>query len=99
FGPFYVLNILCFVSHGRYPIYDQFAHVAAQAIHSGLRPKDYVAYHGVQEWSDYRGYMNLLSAISKPCPQHFGSPMFVSRPVDRALWVYGHFFRTKPGSV
>jgi hypothetical protein len=43
--------------------------------------------------------MNLLSAIRKACPQQFGSPMFVSRPVDRALWVYGHFFPTKSGSV
>lgn len=100
FGPVYVLNVLFFVSHGRYPIYDQFAHVAAKAIHQGLKPESYVAYNAVQEWSDYKDYMNLLSPISKACPEQFRLPsMFVSRPVDRALWVYGHFFRTKVGSV
>jgi hypothetical protein len=100
FGPVYVLTVLFFATHGKYPIYDQYAHVAAQAVHHGLRPESYVNYKGVQLWSDYKDYMNLLSPIGKACPPQSGpSSMFISRPLDRALWVYGHLFRTKLGTA
>jgi hypothetical protein len=95
FGPTYILTVLFFVTQGRFPIYDHFAHVAAQAIHSGLAPGSPVKCKAVQEWNDYQQYKNLLLPISQACPQHPGAPsMFVSRPVDRALWVYGHLFET-----
>jgi hypothetical protein len=38
FGPTYILAVLFFVTHGRYPIYDKYAHIAAQAIDRGLAP-------------------------------------------------------------
>jgi hypothetical protein len=44
--------------------------------------------------------MNVLLHISKACPQQLGDPlMFISRPADRALWVYGHFFKTGASTV
>ena len=79
FCPVYVLNVFFFVTHGEYPIYDQSAHVAAKAIHHGLRPESYVAYNAVQRWSDSTDYMNLLLPINKACPQRFGHPSISGR--------------------
>lgn len=95
FGNVYILTVLFFVSHGRFPIYDRYAHIAAQAIHQNLRPDSPVQYKELQKWDDYDRYINLLLTISKACPQQFASPsMLISRSVDRALWVYGHFFES-----
>jgi hypothetical protein len=95
FGHVYILTVLFFVTHGRCPIYDKYAHIAAVAIDQGLPPGSYVSYREGQKWSDYQQYMNLLLPIGKACPQQLGNPsMFISRPVDRALWVYGHLFET-----
>lgn len=95
FGHVYILTVLFFVSHGRYPIYDKYAHIAALAIDRGLPPGSHVNYKEGQAWSDYEHYMNLISPIGKACPQQAGNTsMLISRPVDRALWVYGHFFET-----
>jgi hypothetical protein len=99
FGYVYILTVLFFVTHGRFPIYDRYAHIAALAIDQGLPPGSCVTYRDVQKWSDFQHYMNLLLRISKACPQQLGNPpMFISRPIDRALWVYGHFFETKPST-
>jgi hypothetical protein len=95
FGNVYILTVLFFATHGRYPIYDRYAHVAAQAIGQDLRPGSHVRYKELQKWNDYESYMNLLRAVNKIDTKPFwNSSMLVSRPVDRALWVYGHFFAT-----
>jgi len=102
FGYVYILTVQFFISHGRFPIYDKFAHVAALAIDQGLPPasppKSYVKYQ-LTKWSDYQAYMSLLALIRNACPQQpANSPMFISRDLDRALWVYGHFFETEPNA-
>jgi hypothetical protein len=95
FGNVYILTVLFFAAHGRYPIYDRYAHVAAQAIGQDLRPGSNVRYKELQNWVDYESYMNLLRDVNKTDAKPSGdSSMLVSRPVDRALWVYGHFFDT-----
>lgn len=94
FGYVYTLTVLFFASQGRFPIHDKYAHVGSLAIHAGFRPGSHVDYKGIQKWRDYEDYMSLLAPIGKACPQE-ASSMLVSRPVDRALWVYGHFFRTE----
>ncbi len=95
FGKVYRLTIIFFASHGRFPIYDRYAHVAAQAIDEGLPPEATLLYKPVEKWSDYEAYMKLLAQVRNAYPlERTGSPMFVSRRLDRALWVYGHFFRT-----
>ncbi len=93
FGYVYLLTVLFFASQGRFPIYDKYAHVGAIAIQEGLRPGSHIDYKGIQRWRDYEDYMGLLAPIGKAFPQA-ASSMLVSRPVDRGLWVYGHFFRT-----
>ena len=96
FGPVYILTVLFFVTQGKFPIYDKYAHVAALAIDRDLPPGSYAKYDGIQKWSDYQEYMNLLAPVCGACSQQLAHPpMLVSRPVDRALWVYGHFFETE----
>lgn len=94
FGPVYILTILFFVTHGKYPIYDRFAHIAAEAIDAGLPPGSPVpsAYRSLRTWEDYEHYMELLRRAFGPCPQRPETSGFIPRSVDRALWVYGHFF-------
>ena len=100
FGYVYILTVLFFVTHGRFPIYDRFAHIASLAIDQGLPPGSFVNYREVQKWNDFQHYINLVLAISKACPQQSRNPsMFISRSVDRALWVYGHFFKNGPRTV
>jgi hypothetical protein len=95
FGPTYILTVLFFVSGGRSPIYDRFAHVAAIAISRDLPPGSHVSCREVQSWPDFQQYMNLLRPIIGACLQpSASSSMFVPRPLDRALWVYGHLFGT-----
>lgn len=96
FGAVYILTVLFFISRGIYPIYDRYADVGGRAIASDSRPGSFVKYSGLQKWEQYQQYVRLLSAISKSAPQDAVDPsMCISRPVDRALWVYGHFFKTE----
>jgi hypothetical protein len=98
FGNVFILTVLFFVSQGMYPINDKYAHVAAIAIHEGLRPGSRVRYRGIQKWRDYEDYVKLLRSVSEVWPQDPGQPsVLISRPLDRALWVYGHFFETEGG--
>jgi hypothetical protein len=96
FGPVYALTILFFITHGREPIYDKFAHVAAGAILQNLRPESSVTrIRAAQTWADYENYIALVSRIASTCePRADSSGIFVSRRLDRALWVYGHLFTT-----
>ncbi len=94
FGITYILTVQFFVTHGKYPIYDKFAHIGAIAICQDLKPGAPIEWASVQDWNDYLRYVELLNAISAACSQSgSSSPMTVPRPVDRALWVYGHFFQ------
>jgi len=93
FGITYILTVQFFLTHGKGPIYDKFAHMAAVAIHQGLHPGSQIKWQQIQDWSGYQHYVNLLKPISAACSQAGSSSlMSVPRPVDRALWVYGHFF-------
>lgn len=93
FMPTTILTIVFFVTHGQQLIYDKYAHIAALAINQGQAPGAHIAnYHRVQNWGDYEAYKELLVPIVAACGQQAGH-MPVPRPVDRALWVYGHLFR------
>jgi hypothetical protein len=100
FGYVYLLNVLFFASHGTFPIYDRFAHIGALAIDQDWRPTSLVNYKASETWSNFQRFMSLLLPISNALPQQPGNPsMFISRCVDRALWVYGHFFKTDATAV
>jgi len=95
FGNVYILTALFFISKGKYPIYDKFSHIAAQAIHQDLPPGSYVRYRGLQKWGDYLQYLALLDSIHSGCPQQSEDrSMSIPRREDRSLWSYGHFFKS-----
>ncbi len=87
-GTVYIFTLLFFLSGGKYPIYDQFAHKAAKAIVLDKNPNDvFVGYSPSKTEIDkalsmYNEYRWLLSLI-------FGDES-IERDQDRALWVYGH---------
>ena len=79
-GTVYLLTLVYFISKGKSPIYDQFAHRALDALEKGLKPKaQEVPKHTVPEKK------------SKNAFKWFGSH-YKERKLDRALWVYGHLF-------
>lgn len=99
-GTVYILAVLYFISRGKYPIYDKFAMVAINAIVQGKKPgeeitycdlpvKDSMAFNQIVD--NYRNiYVKKIEFI-------FGSDYYISRDIDRALWVYGHSFRILTG--
>jgi hypothetical protein len=89
FGPVHRLALHFFVTNGRDPIFDRFAHRAALAIDQNLPPGSTVNYRAVQSWQDYQAFKQLLGRIGLQAQ----GTMFTSRADDRALWMYGHFFK------
>ena len=94
-GPVYLLTLLYFISKGKYPIYDRFAQMALTAIHNDVKPGGIVNFKALsgsafstimkREMEEYNGQMERV----------FGEKYQDSRDIDRALWVYGHFFKVK----
>lgn len=94
FGPTFILTVQFFITHGRDPIYDKFAHMGAIAINECMKPDDSIRWVPIQNSSEYQHYVDLLKPISAICTQPAsGLPMTVPRPVDRTLWVYGHLYQ------
>ena len=99
-GPVYLITLMYFISRGNYPIYDQFAMMALKAIDAGIKPGSKVEYKGLQSVVDlidnddpifgYQHYIDLLNQFFKEELIKDGKPC---RDVDRALWVYGHYFK------
>lgn len=87
-GAVYMITLIFFLSKGKYPIYDKFAHKAALAIDSDENPADVsvkpapdkAAVNKVLEL--YEDYRCLLNRVFNKCE--------LSREEDQALWVYGH---------
>ena len=94
-GPVYLLTLLYVISKGKYPIYDRFAQMALTAIHNDVKPGGIVNFKALsgsafstivkREMEEYIGQMERV----------FGEKYQDSRDIDRALWVYGHFFKVK----
>lgn len=98
-GPVYALTILHFASKGKYPIYDQFAHIALVKISDGsdfnavINKKDRID----PEFDTNKNISKLFcqykeNYISK-MEDIFGDNYTISRDIDQALWAYGHFFK------
>lgn len=94
-GTVYLITMLYFISRGKYPIYDRFAMMAVDAIENGIEPEGYVSYKELPEKDNKKfksvyelyndNYVNKVKNI-------FGDE-YNKRDVDRALWVYGHYFK------
>lgn len=99
FGATYIITLLYFLSDGVMPIYDKYAHIALLAIKDDIKPNQIVnGYKEIESsvndeesrkkaWRTYEDYCNLLKEI-------VGEENYKDRSVDRALWVYGHAFKT-----
>jgi hypothetical protein len=90
FGPVYMLTIVFFLSHGDEPIYDKFADIAGQSILNGCAPDSFIRYRVVSTWEDYEKYKQMLASIAEQC-----GDSKITRTIDRALWSYGHLFRSQ----
>ena len=96
-GVVYNINTLFFLSGGKAPIYDAFAHKAVKALVLGISPSEvYLGENPSKDSVDkiialYKEYMILLNIVF---PDEINisdnNNMYISRELDRALWVYGH---------
>ena len=96
-GPVYIINALFFITGGKAPIYDVFAHKAVKALLLNIAPSEvYLGGNPGKNDIDnviamYNEYMLMLKMVFKDYfEQKKKSEMFISRELDRALWVYGH---------
>lgn len=96
-GPVYNINTLFFLTGGKAPIYDAFAHKAVKGLLLNIAPSE--VYLGsnpdkkdvVNITAMYQEYMILLKMVFKDWfKQKKKEDLFIPRKLDRALWVYGH---------
>lgn len=93
-GPVYNINTLFFLTAGKAPIYDKFAHKAVKALLLDISPSEvYLGGNPIKGDVDkvialYKEYMILLKLIFTSEINKNG--MYISRELDRSLWVYGH---------
>lgn len=93
-GTVYLLTLVYFISQGESPIYDRFAHQALDALEKGLIPKiDKVTKYTVPDKKSKHAFCWFTKEYSKRLKCSFPNH-YKSRSLDRALWVYGHLFKT-----
>lgn len=94
FGPVYILTLIYFLSKGKFPIYDQFAHKAAKALYFNAKPDEVF----ILSESDKTKVESVLRMYNEYCwllTQIFGK-YSIERDEDQALWVYGHSMTKYP---
>lgn len=108
YGTVFIINQMFFLSKGAVPIYDQFAHIAVKALLMHVSPLE-VFVPGAPSKNDppkgednyypatniLEEYMWLLNEVF-PSEIHKDGEMYISRELDRALWVYGHATKKWP---
>lgn len=101
-GPIYHITLLYFLSGGKYQIYDKFAMMALHAIKKHIKPGCDVEYKELCSTDDvmnnedtnpygYSEYRTGLEEVFGEGYQYKNNRP--DRSVDRALWVYGHYFK------
>lgn len=94
FGPVNILNAIFFKSRGKLPIYDLFAHKAVKALHYEFSPDQvYIGANPATNDADNVAamYYEYIYLLKKVFPDNIDEDnMFITRNLDRALWVYGH---------
>ena len=90
-GTVYLITLLFFLSHGKYPIYDRFAMNSLMAIENDVAPEPNTIPELPAKWDrgfatlcdrEYGEYIDKLNSL--------GMDYKSDRRIDRALWVYGH---------
>lgn len=98
----YIITFLFFASKGKYPIYDKYVRIALDML--GEKPGTFddkykmIADKNTKKkyWEDYKRYRDDLERAA----QKLGGVKYLGyedehRILDRALWVYGHLYKTK----
>lgn len=102
-GSVFAINSMFFLSKGKIPIYDAFAYKAVRALYLDKNPKD-ISNSYIQDKEDSSGAMIHLMSYMWLLDEVFGKYKitksmkdkdyecdgYISRGLDRALWVYGH---------
>ena len=88
FGSVYIINLIYFLSKGKFPIYDKFAHKAAKALFMEKQPNE-VYVGSAPEKNDIKNVVNLYNEYLWLLEKLFHN-YSIDRITDRALWVYGH---------
>ena len=98
-GEVYIITLLYFVTKGRWPIFDQFASIAINAMNSeSMNPYDIIkdaklpsknttafSKH-ITSYGVYVDYLDFLKELQSQSIYQY----VTSRDIDRALWAYGH---------
>ena len=105
-GTVYLITLLYFITKGKCPIYDRFAMAALLSFkinENEMLVKPYCAKIVIKALPDkkssrikklldgdnvYNNYCSLLK-------EYFESKWETNKEIDKALWVYGHFFNTE----
>ena len=112
FGSVNIINSMFFLSGGEVPIYDYYANAAVKALLYNCSPTEtYIPeapgrYDHPRNAKEERLAVNLLREYKLLLHEVFGeagcinqSGMYISRDLDRALWVYGHAAQKWEGYV
>ena len=102
YGSVYLISSMFFLSKGNVPIYDYFANVAVKALLTEMCPQDVYVGQAPSKDSCSKGnkdnklainmlveYQNMLTKLAEGT-DYYKNKGFISRKLDRALWVYGH---------
>lgn len=101
-GTVYFITLLYFISLAEYPIYDQFAKKAIDAITFGAKPNTTILYKELPDRNNpgFSKVSKNLICFKNSINDIFGYENYkASRDIDRALWVYGHLFKGKSKSA
>lgn len=97
-GTVYLITLLYFISKGRYPIYDRFAELALR----GGNPESDTLNEITLPDKNSKKFVDVYEEYVKPYSEKISGIFGVDyknieeyRNIDRALWVYGHAFKTK----
>ena len=109
YGSVYIISSLFFLSGGKVPIYDYYANVAVKALLFDVCPQRIFVAQAPAKDKHSRGDKRMKSAVNmlmeyrkeleilSEGTEYFNSDgMYISRDLDRALWVYGHATRKWP---
>lgn len=96
-GTVYLITLLYFISNGKYPIYDRFAMMALDVIIQNKNPGEFVLYKELPDKNSTQ-FAHIMSIYQinyvDKLEKIFEKKYQTDRDIDRALWVYGHLFRT-----
>ena len=94
FGTVYILTLLFFLSEREQPIYDTFVMRSLFAFDNDVKPgsriKGMEAVPGREETEKVK---NFYLKFKEKLYNRFGDGYKTDRKIDRALWVYGHYFK------